>query len=176
MQFQSEDCAKKVNIKHAGTLWLDMPDERSPSRFSRCFSRDFLLGDIKSFFGAKTEQNDPQAGSPVAPASQVKREDGTGNNAAASTPVKKEARHDPQQETTPKKQFEQFPAKFVPASSLLSQRSDDKVHSTPPPKRRRVATSPAKTPPKAAKPSSSKSPSTGPKQSSLDFFFGKGPK
>ncbi|EEY64076.1 DC12 family protein [Phytophthora infestans T30-4] len=97
MQFQSEDCAKKVNIKHA--------------------------------------------------------------------------------DNTPKKEFKQFPTKFVPASTLLNKRpgddNQDSPSSTSPSKRRRVL-SPlkAKSP---AKMSKLKSPS-GPKQSSLDFFFGKGSK
>lgn len=119
MQFQSEDCAKKVDIKHAG--------------------------DIKSFFGVKKEKQDPDAAkvSPVKPfkteVSPVKTEsDGAGS--AAKSPAKS------------------LPG-FVPASSLLTKRT-----ASPPP-----AASP---PRKRSQPSKLKSPS-GPKQSSLDFFFAK---
>ncbi|KAG7390486.1 hypothetical protein PHYPSEUDO_007712 [Phytophthora pseudosyringae] len=154
MQFQSQDCAKKVNIK--------------------------LAGDIKSFFGVKAEKQEPQPPSPVALTKQVKTEEETPSDTTTSPPVKKEEHDDVNPDSTPQKQFTQFPTKFVPASSLLSKRSDDEHQDSPsstsPGKRRRVS-SPAKA--SNAKPPAKVSklkPPPGPKQSSLDFFFGKGPK
>ncbi|POM73704.1 DC12 family protein [Phytophthora palmivora] len=143
MQFQSEDCSKKVNIKHAG--------------------------DIKSFFGVKTEKRDPQPPSPAKPA---KEEEKTVSDTATSTPVKKEEQ-DCTNLDTPKKEFEQFPTKFIPASSLLNKRYNNEDQDSPPSKspnkRRRVS------PPKLKPPAKTKSP-PGPKQSSLDCFFGKSTK
>ncbi|OWZ23409.1 hypothetical protein PHMEG_0001710 [Phytophthora megakarya] len=131
MQFQSENCAKKVNIKHAS--------------------------DIKSFFGVKTEKQEPQTPSPDKLATKGEKD---GNDTAA---VKKEEQDDTKLNSTSTKEFKQFPTKFVPASSLLTKRNDSETQNSPsksPNKRRRVS-------PKL------KSPSKGPKQSSLDFFFGK---
>ncbi|EGZ30754.1 hypothetical protein PHYSODRAFT_310523 [Phytophthora sojae] len=155
MQFQSEDCAKKINIKHAGN--------------------------IKSFFGVKTEKPESQQiESPKTPTTQVKEENDFPISETSSPPVKTEDEHDLKPETTPKKEFKQFPAKFVPASSLLTKRFDDEDQGSPPPqspKKRRRVSSPAKGPKKQTPPAkTSKLKSPGPKQSSLDFFFGKAPK
>ncbi|KAG6619373.1 DC12 family protein [Phytophthora cinnamomi] len=149
MKFQSEDCAKKINIKHAGN--------------------------IKSFFSVKTEKQEI----PSTPTARVKEENKTSANEVSTPPVKAEE-HDDKPETTPKKEFKQFPTKFIPASSLLTKRSDDKSHDSPPPKspsKRRRVSSPAKASKKQTPPAkTSKLKSAGPTQSSLDFFFGKGPK
>ncbi|KAL4154966.1 hypothetical protein PRNP1_007080 [Phytophthora ramorum] len=149
MQFQSEACTKKVNIKHAG--------------------------DIKSFFGVKTEKQEPQIASQMAPTGQAKK----GTELEINSPVKKEEL-DANPETTPKKQFQQFSTTFVPASTLLTKRSDDEDdHNQPatlPVKRRRVS-SPAKAKQKSPVKSKGKLKSPPSKtQSSLDFFFGKSPK
>ncbi|KAG2786599.1 hypothetical protein PC129_g11504 [Phytophthora cactorum] len=152
MQFQSEDCAKKVNIKHAG--------------------------DIKAFFGVKPEQQqEAEISSPTTLATQVKTEEGTFSDTTASSPFKKEEHDKNPDSTTPKEEFKQFSTKFVPAS-LLTKRSDDGSQDYPPstsPSKRRRVSSPANTSKVTAKKSKLKSP-TGPKQSSLDFFFGKGSK
>ncbi|KAE8906433.1 hypothetical protein PF005_g10859 [Phytophthora fragariae] len=151
MQFQSEDCAKKVNIKHAGN--------------------------IKSFFGVKTEKQEPKQepkiDAPTTPTAQITEENNTSISETSSPPAKAEE-HDATPDTTPKKQFEQFPAKFVPASSLLTKHLDNGDRDSPPsnsPNKRRRVSSPAKGPKKQTPPAKLKTP--GPKQSSLDFFFGK---
>lgn len=135
MKFQSEDCSKKVNIKHAG--------------------------DIKSFFGVKAERQELN----VSPPFPAKQDELPLGNTVSTPPVKTE---ELDEDSTPKKEFEQFPTKFVPASSLLNKRIGDEAQDSPlsqsPSKRRRVSS--------PAKKSKLKSP-TGPKQSSLDFFFGK---
>ncbi|KUF92742.1 Embryonic stem cell-specific 5-hydroxymethylcytosine-binding protein [Phytophthora nicotianae] len=148
MQFQSEDCAKKVNIKHAG--------------------------DIKAFFGVKTEKQEPKISSPATSGSQIKPEEETCSDTAAASPPSKKEEHDSNADTTPKKEFEQFPTKFVPASALLNKHSDDEYQDSPPsksPSKRRRLSSPTK-----SKSPAKKSKQPGPKQSSLDFFFGKGSK
>ncbi|GMF15884.1 unnamed protein product [Phytophthora lilii] len=128
--------------------------------------------DIKSFFGVKTEK-EPKIASPVVPTKQEHVEKERSSSMATSSPVKKEEHDDFQPQTTPKKEFKQYPTKFVPASSFLTKHPDDDHNYSPqqsPNKRRRVS-SPAKTkkPPAKSKPQ-------GPKQSSLDFFFGKSSK
>ncbi|KAK1947269.1 Embryonic stem cell-specific 5-hydroxymethylcytosine-binding protein [Phytophthora citrophthora] len=142
MKFQSEDCSKKVNIKHAG--------------------------DIKSFFGVKTEKQEPNVSSPLA----TTHEDIPASSTVSSPPVKNEELEESNPDTTPKKEFNQFPTNFVPASSLLNnKRFEDETQKTSPsqsPSKRRRMSSPAK----SDKKSKLKSP-PGPKQSSLDFFFGK---
>ncbi|KAG6962574.1 hypothetical protein JG687_00007072 [Phytophthora cactorum] len=87
MQFQSEDCAKKVNIKHAG--------------------------DIKAFFGVKPEQQqEAEISSPTTLATQVKTEEGTFSDTTASSPFKKEEHDKNPDSTTPKEEFKQFSTKF----------------------------------------------------------------
>ncbi|KAL3674558.1 hypothetical protein V7S43_000506 [Phytophthora oleae] len=143
MKFQSEDCSKKVNIKHAG--------------------------DIKSFFGVKAEKQEPN----VYPL-PTKQEEKSLSNTVSSPAVKNEEHDESNPGTTPKKEFEQFPTKFIPASSLLNKHYEDETQKSPPSqshsKRRRVSSSVKSKPPD--KNSKLKSPA-GPKQSSLDFFFGK---
>ncbi|CAI5706802.1 unnamed protein product [Peronospora farinosa] len=120
MQFQSEDCAKKVNIKHAG--------------------------DIRQFFGVKTEKQDPSASSPIAPSEQAKMEKVI---FCDSTPGSRLEKHNVNSDTSPKKQSKQFSTKFIPASSLLDKRFDEGNHDlTPsklPTKRRRVSSPTKKT-------------------------------
>ncbi|GMF30270.1 unnamed protein product [Phytophthora fragariaefolia] len=131
-------------------------------------------GDIKSFFGVKTEKQEPQIDSPATPTKQVKEENKAASNETSTPPVKVEEYN--ANEETPKKQFKQFPAEFVPASSLLTTRPDDDDQHPPPsnsPNKRRRVSSPANA---SKKPTPSKLKPPGPKQSSLDFFFGKAPK
>ncbi|CAI5722929.1 unnamed protein product [Peronospora effusa] len=120
MQFQSEDCAKKVNIKHAG--------------------------DIRQFFGVKIEKQNPSASSPIAPSEQAKMEKVI---FCDSTPGSRLEKHDVNSDTSPKKQSKEFSTKFIPASSLLDKRFDEGNHDlTPsklPTKRRRVSSPTKKT-------------------------------
>ncbi|CAI5721696.1 unnamed protein product [Peronospora destructor] len=101
MQSQSKDCAKKVNIKHAG--------------------------DIKLFFEVKTEKQDPLASTPIAPSNEAKMKKVIFSDTTPGSPVKKEE-HDVNLVTSPKKQFKQFSTKFIPASLLLNKRSDEENH------------------------------------------------
>ncbi|KAJ8554622.1 hypothetical protein ON010_g9861 [Phytophthora cinnamomi] len=176
MKFQSEDCAKKINIKHAGKRHLHSPRVSPPRTLKLIYAAHFRSpGNIKSFFSVKTEKQEI----PSTPTARVKEENKTSANEVSTPPVKAEE-HDDKPETTPKKEFKQFPTKFIPASSLLTKRSDDKSHDSPPPKspsKRRRESSPAKASKKQTPPAkTSKLKSAGPTQSSLDFFFGKGPK
>uniref|UniRef100_A0AAV1ULA9 Embryonic stem cell-specific 5-hydroxymethylcytosine-binding protein n=1 Tax=Peronospora matthiolae TaxID=2874970 RepID=A0AAV1ULA9_9STRA len=152
MQFQGEECAKQINIKHAG--------------------------DIKSFFGVKTEKQEPRVSSPrIPPTTSDKTDEVLSSDSVASSSVKKEEQSvDPDARLA--KRCQQFPTNFVPASSLLGKSFADEKEATQPEqlnqKRRRVSS-----PSRPKKTSTLKSPakfkmSPGPKQSSLDFFFSKG--
>uniref|UniRef100_A0AAV1U5S2 Embryonic stem cell-specific 5-hydroxymethylcytosine-binding protein n=1 Tax=Peronospora matthiolae TaxID=2874970 RepID=A0AAV1U5S2_9STRA len=152
MQFQGEECAKQINIKHAG--------------------------DIKSFFGVKAEKQEPRVSSPGIPPTTSDKTDGVlSSDSVASSSVKKEEQSvDPDARLA--KRCQQFLTNFVPASSLLGKSFADEKEATQSEqlnqKRRRVSS-----PPRPKKTSTLKSPakfkmSPGPKQSSLDFFFSKG--
>ena len=129
----------------------------------------YWSGDIKLFFGVKTEQQDSLASSPNASSEPAKPEKAISSATTPSSPVQKDE-HDVKLVTSPKKQFKQFSPKFLPASSLLGKRSDEENHdltsSKVPTTRRRVSV-------ESPRP---KWKSPGPKQSSLDFFFSKSPK
>ena len=137
-----------------------------------------FLGDIKSFFGVKTEKQEPRVSSPrILPTKSDKTDELLSSNTVSSSPVKKEEQS-VDSDARLAKRCQQFPTNFVPASSLLDKSFEDEKEATqseqPNQKRRRVSS-----PPRPKKTSTLKSPakfkmSPGPKQSSLDFFFSKG--
>lgn len=120
-------------------------------------------GDIKSFFKVKQETHEPIMSTQVT--MEKKRLDDSN--------MSKLEELDPKMDTSPKKMVTQFPTEFVPALSLLDKRSNDSSPSELSSKRRRVS-SPIKVK-GSAEMGKLKSP-TDPRQSSLDFFFGKGSK
>ncbi|CAH0481042.1 unnamed protein product [Peronospora belbahrii] len=155
MQFQSKDCAKKIDIKHAG--------------------------DITSFFGGKTEKHESLQSPPIAPSERAKMEKVVSSDTTTVPSVmSKNEEHDWNPDTSPKKQAKPFSAQFVPASSLVDKRckNDEKQDSMllqSPNKRRRVSLR-TKTSNVKPKKSRAKVKSPSPKQSSLDSFFSKSPK
>ncbi|RMX68354.1 hypothetical protein DD238_005303 [Peronospora effusa] len=135
--FQSEDCAKKVNIKHAGIPLVYM-DSSFPIDMVSDAPNLLSLGQI--------EKQNPSASSPIAPSEQAKMEKVI---FCDSTPGSRLEKHDVNSDTSPKKQSKEFSTKFIPASSLLDKRFDEGNHDlTPsklPTKRRRVSSPTKKT-------------------------------
>ncbi|TDH68502.1 hypothetical protein CCR75_005567 [Bremia lactucae] len=117
MQFQSESCATKIDIKHAG--------------------------DIKSFFENKQEKQEPIDSSDTLTTKRKTKESTFANTASNLSPKEEDTKSD----TSINKQVKHQHIEYIPASSLLNKCLSDKEHDLPPskePNKRRRVSFPAK--------------------------------